>query len=135
PLSGARVTLHEIWRQEWKRTRRAVKALPRDPSDDELHAIRIRVKRARYAAELAAHELGKPGAAFVDAAKDVQDVLGEHQDASVAEERIVAWAVGRPEVADAAGRLVELERGRRAEMRAAWPGAWKALRRAAEPLR
>ncbi len=29
-------------------------ALPADPSDDELHAVRIAAKRARYAAELAA---------------------------------------------------------------------------------
>ncbi len=134
PLSGVELTLREIWRQEWKRTRKAVAALPDHPADDELHAIRIRVKRARYAAELAAHELGKRGDEFVSAAKRVQDVLGEHQDSTVAEERIHAWAQASPGVDDVAGRLVEVERGRRREMRAAWPGAWKSLRKAAERL-
>jgi CHAD domain-containing protein len=134
PLSGVETPLREIWRQEWKRTRKSVAALPDEPADDELHAIRIRVKRARYAAELAAHELGKRGAAFVSAAKDVQDVLGEHQDATVAEERIRAWAAASPGVEEAAERLVELERGRRREMRAAWPAAWKALEKAASRL-
>ena len=36
-------------------------ALGDDPEDDALHASRIAVKRARYAADLAAHELGRPG--------------------------------------------------------------------------
>ena len=42
--------------------RRTFAALGDDPEDDALHASRIAVKRARYAADLAAHELGKPGA-------------------------------------------------------------------------
>lgn len=134
PLSGVEVSLREIWRQEWKRTRKAVSSLPEDPADDELHAIRIRVKRARYAAELAAHELGKRGDAFVRAAKGVQDVLGEHQDSTVAEDRIRAWAERSHGVEEVARRLIEVERGRRGEMRAAWPGSWKALKRAGERM-
>ncbi len=134
PLSGSETTLTEVWARQWKRTRGAVSALPPVPADDELHAVRIAIKRARYAAELAGHELGKKGAAFVDAAKDAQDVLGEHQDAHVAEERIVRWADATPEAAVAAGRLVQLERERRVAMRAAWPGSWLALREAARKL-
>ena len=134
PLSGSETTLTEVWARQWKRTRGAVSALPPVPADDELHAVRIAIKRARYAAELAGHELGKKGAAFVNAAKDAQDVLGEHQDAHVAEERIVRWADATPEAAVAAGRLVQLERERRVAMRAAWPGSWLALREAARKL-
>ena len=131
-LAGGRETpLARIWWREWKRTRAAFEALGEEPPDDELHASRIRVKRARYAAELAAHELGGKGKAFVSAAKSLQDVLGEHQDAVVAEERIRVWAEGRPEAAVAAGRLVQLERDRRVEARAAWPAAWDELRRRA----
>jgi CHAD domain-containing protein len=127
----ARTTLAKIWWREWKRTRAAFEALGEHPTDDELHAARIRVKRARYAAELAGHELGRRGAAFVAAAKELQDVLGEHQDAVVAEERVRAWSEGRPEAALAAGRLVQLERDRRTEARAAWPAAWDRLERRA----
>ena len=43
--------------------RRTFEALGDEPEDDALHAARIRVKRARYAAELAAHELGRRGRA------------------------------------------------------------------------
>ncbi len=132
PLSGGTTTLAEIWLREAKRMRRTFVALGDEPEDDALHASRIAVKRARYAAELAAHELGGPGAAFVARAKELQDVLGDHQDAVVAEARIRAWAAdAAPAGRLAAGRLVQLERGRHAASRAAWPAAWARLDRAA----
>lgn len=132
PLSGETTPLAKIWHREVKRMRRTFAGLGDDPDDDALHASRIAVKRARYAAELAAHELGRPGGAFVSRAKDLQDVLGDHQDAVVAEERIRTWAAtASPDGRMAAGRLVQLERGRRTAARAAWPAAWARLDRAA----
>ena len=132
-LTGESRSLARLWRSEWKRTRKAIERLPRVPSEEALHDVRIRVKRVRYAAELASHELGKDGRRFVEAAQSLQDVLGDHQDASVAEERIRAWAdEGAGGIA--AGRLVEVEQQRKAEARAAWPSAWKKLRRAAKRL-
>lgn len=134
PPAGRSVQpLLEVWRREWRRTRKALAGLDVRSPDAELHAGRIRVKRARYAAELAAHELGKPAARFVGRAKRLQDVLGEHQDACVAEERIAAWAAEGADPAASAG-LLEQERGRKAAARAAWPAAWEALREAAKPL-
>ena len=131
--SDADRTLRAVWKAEWKRTRKAFKRLDENSPDDELHAGRIRVKRARYAAELAAHELGKRSRAFVRSAKDLQDVLGDHQDAVVAEDRIRAWA-GEAAESGAPARLVEAERQRRAAARAAWPANWDALRGAAKRL-
>ena len=135
PRSASIETLAAIWWGEAKRLRRAVDALGDDPSDEDLHAVRIRVKRARYAAELAAHELGRRGTQFVARAKAAQDVLGAHQDAFVAEEEIRAWSSDRPEAETVASRLVELERARRADARAAWPAAWERLARAARRAR
>lgn len=135
PSSSSELTLASIWRAELRRTRKAVDRLPDEPSDDELHATRIRIKRVRYAAELAAAELGKGGAAFVAAAKELQDVLGEHQDAVVIEERLRDLAAALPEAALAAGRQIERERLRRARSRAAWRGAWRALRRAGREVK
>ena len=71
-------SLDEIHAAEHKRLRKAVGALAADSPDEELHAARIRVKRARYAAELQGDE------SYVQAAKRLQDILGEHQDAVVA---------------------------------------------------
>ena len=123
------ISLHDIAAKEFRKLRKAVKALPPDPPDDELHAIRIRGKRARYAAELAEGAVGKPARRFVQDAKRFQDVVGEHQDAVVAEERIrdLLGRTSSPQAHLAAGRLIERERVRRLEARAAFPEAWDAL--------
>ena len=125
----ANATLGELWRDEFRRTRRAFEKLDSKSSDAELHAARIRVKRARYAAELAEKELGRAGERFLDAAKELQDVLGEHQDAVVATERVTAWTAGDPSREAAAVPLLERERERREEARSSWPGAWKSLKK------
>jgi CHAD domain-containing protein len=127
-------SLTSIWRREYRRTRKTMLALGEEPPDDDLHAARIRVKRARYAAELAGAELGKKGAAFVAAAKELQDVLGAHQDAVVGEELLRRLAPKLRRSALAMGRLVDRERARRAEARAEWRDAWKRLDRRAKAL-
>ncbi len=118
-------TLPQIHAAEHKKLRKAVGALGPGSPDDELHEARIKVKRARYAAEL----LGDSG--YVKAAKVLQDVLGEHQDAVVAEERLRALAAKQPAWATAAGRLIERERQRAAQGRAEWGAAWKRLAKTA----
>ncbi len=114
-------TLEEIHAAEHRRLRKAVKALRADSPDEELHQARIKVKRARYAAELSGAD------AYVKAAKVLQDVLGEHQDAVVAEERLRAIAARQPAAAIAAGRLLEHESARAASCRKEWGRAWKRL--------
>jgi len=127
---AAESSLAELWWREFRRCRRAFEGLSRTSKDSELHAARIRVKRARYAAELAAPELGGPGERFVAKAKRLQDVLGEHQDAVVAQARIERWpAEGGSE--RTAEKLRRRERQRREETRAAWPKAWKKVERRA----
>lgn len=123
------VTLHDIAAAEFRKLRKAVRALPADPADGELHAVRIRGKRARYAAELAEGTVGKPARRFVQDAKRFQDVVGEHQDAVVAEHRIRALLDRAPSPLAhlAAGRIIERERERRRDTRAAFPEAWSTL--------
>jgi len=113
--SGTEVTLVSIVRKEAKRLRVEASALPNDPPDVELHALRKRGKRLRYAAELS----GQNG--VVRRAKRFQDVLGVHQDAVTAEERLRSLAAEAPsDQALVAGRLVEGERMRQAEARRRW---------------
>lgn len=124
--SGAEVTLDAVARRELKKLRKVVRALPDEPRDDELHAVRKLGKRARYAAELAGQT------EVIRRAKALQDVLGEHQDAVVAEERLRALAAAAPpDQAFAAGRLVDREQARHADARAAWWAVWRRLERAA----
>ena len=132
PLTGDETSLATIFHREAKRMRKTFEALGDEPEDDALHSSRIAVKRARYAADLAAHELGRAGERFVAVAKQLQDILGDHQDAVVAEARIRDWtAASDPASSFAAGRLVQLERDRMTAARAAWPETWKRLDKAA----
>jgi CHAD domain-containing protein len=125
----ADASLADIAAREFGKLRKAVRALPADPADEELHAVRIRGKRARYAAELAEGTVGKRARRFVSEAKRFQDVIGSHQDAVVAEARVrgLLDRVESPLAHFAAGRLVERQRERRRAARAAFPDAWARL--------
>jgi CHAD domain-containing protein len=127
------VSLEKLAAKEFKRLRKAAEQLEPGSTDDELHRVRILGKRARYAAELAEPEAGKPARRVVARAKSFQDVLGAHQDAIVAEARLRGLLAEQTTsgAAFAAGRLVELERARRRDARAELPNVWRELDREA----
>jgi CHAD domain-containing protein len=107
-----------------------VRALGPRPSDEELHEVRKTVKHARYAAELAERSRGPKATRYIKAAKRLQDVLGEHQDAHVAEATLQELAEGAPaEAAFAAGMLAQRQRERRRHARAEFPAAWQAMKK------
>lgn len=95
--------------------------------DDDWHSVRIRAKRARYAVESVAKLIGGPAAALGESLTEVQELLGEHQDAAIAAE---TWlTIARSDVDDhalavAAGRLVERERASVRRARERFPAAW-----------
>jgi CHAD domain-containing protein len=119
------------WRQLATSGRGRVGAGDLDPvgRDEDWHTVRIRGKRARYAVEAVARLVGGAAAALADALTEVQDVLGEHQDATVAAD---TWlAIARSDVDDhplaiAVGRLVERERAAARRARKRFPAAWAA---------
>ena len=119
--------LSPLVREPWEKLRATVDELPDDPSDEQLHEIRIEAKRCRYAAEAVAPAIGKRARAFANAVADLQDVLGEHQDAVVAEawlREVASTATGRDVFV--AGQLASLERLEIDRTRAAWPEVWRA---------
>jgi|1186.fasta_scaffold04897_2 CHAD domain-containing protein len=127
----ATVALDGIARTEFRRLRAAARRISAASSDHEVHALRIRGKRARYAAELAETAVGKRARRFLKHAKRFQDVVGEHQDAVVAEAHLRELSErGGREAAFAAGRLAEQQRIRRRCARAELEGAWAQLDRA-----
>jgi CHAD domain-containing protein len=121
--------LQPLVRRPLRKLGKPVSALGDPPRDEELHALRIRTKRARYAAEAVAPVLGKPARAVAVAAAKLQDVLGEHQDAVVAERwlREQARASRSVRTAFVAGELAGLERAAAELARGRWRKAWKAL--------
>lgn len=123
--------LPTLARKPWRRLRRDVEALPDDPADEKLHAVRIRAKRSRYAAEAVAPALGKPARRFARAVAALQDVLGDHQDAVVAASwlRHVAVNAANDDEVFVAGVLTGMIRVIEHETREAWPAAWNRARR------
>ncbi len=106
-------TLPALVLRSWKQVKRRADRLQVDDVDDVWHRARILAKRARYAAETAEAALGTQVHAQAKEAKRLQTVLGEHQDAAMAEQTLLDLAVGRP--GDTAfvllcGRLAERER-------------------------
>jgi CHAD domain-containing protein len=112
----------------WQHLEHAVEQAREDASDASLHAVRIRAKRARYAAEAVSPVFGKRAEAFAQAAARLQDVLGDHQDSVVARAWLREAAEGGAD-AFVAGELAAIEAQAAADARAAWPKAWKALSR------
>ncbi len=132
PGDAPQPALVDLVRAEARKLRRAVEKAGDDPPDEVLHALRIRGKRVRYTGELVAPSLrgtpaGKQVKRVLSATTALQEVLGDHQDACVAEQRIRGLLAGldvTPDTVFVAGRLVERETHRAAEKRHEWRGAW-----------
>jgi CHAD domain-containing protein len=80
----AREQLLPLVSRRRRRLTRVVEGLDHTPTVDDLHRVRIQAKRARYAAEAVAPVFGIEAVRFADAAADLQDVLGDLNDAVVA---------------------------------------------------
>jgi CHAD domain-containing protein len=131
PSPNGSVDLDRRAHKEFTRLSKSMQALSGEPTDDEIHRVRILGKRARYAAELTALRPSKAAAQFLRRAKAFQEVTGEHQDAVVAEEKLRALVPKADGPASlAVGRLIERERDRRKSARSQLPDAWKKLERA-----
>jgi len=118
--------LPRLVRKPWKRLQKAASGLDASSPDEELHQVRIRAKQARYAAEAAAAVAGKPAERHAQAIERLQEVLGDHQDAVVAEQ----WLRENSRAgALVAGELLGEQWKDQEATRAAWPAAWKRARR------
>ncbi len=113
----------------WKHLRGSLEGLGEDAPDADLHVARIRTKRARYAAEAVEPVFGKRARDFAREAAALQEVLGEHQDAVVAQAWLRGSAAGGGRRAFVAGELAMLERQAAAAARGRWRGVWKRLAR------
>ena len=129
PVADPWADLEELAAEEWwtleRAHRKLHKTFGKNPPNDELHELRIYGKRARYAAEL----LGGKGSigVFLEALAAFQEVLGDHQDACVLEDRL-RQLVDESQDAKAgiaAGRVIQGCHERRIAARAAYPDAWK----------
>jgi CHAD domain-containing protein len=112
-------------RRPWRRLKRAAKALAKHSPDTQWHAVRIRAKQCRYAAEAVAPVCGPQARRFAAAVAKVQDILGDHQDTIVAEAWLRDTGAALTPACVTAGELITSVRLERARLRSEWPKAWK----------
>ncbi|MGD3107265.1 CHAD domain-containing protein [Streptomyces sp. YGL11-2] len=106
---------------------------PAGPARDEaLHSARKAAKRIRYAAEAAQPALGRPARTFTRRAKQVQQLLGDHQDSVVARaalRELATQARGAGESGFTFGLLYGREEARAADRERELPGLWAKVSR------
>lgn len=129
PVADPWADLRELAADEWwvldKAHRKLHRKFGKNPPNDELHELRIYGKRARYAAELLNDKSSV--SEFLVALAAFQEVLGDHQDACVLEDKLreLVAESGDAQAGIAAGRVIQGCHERRVAARAAYPGAWK----------
>lgn len=74
----------DLIRQRYRRVRKIGDEITPDSPPEDYHTLRKRGKRLRYALEFLSTVYGKPAENLIKALKNLQDVLGDHQDAVVA---------------------------------------------------
>ena len=107
---------------------------PQDPThvDEWYHEIRKAAKRIRYAAESVEPAFGAAATTMAEAAEDLQEVLGEHQDSVVARQALRDLGARMfldGENTFTVGRLHALEQVRGDRAIAEFDAAWHALSR------
>lgn len=129
-----RTAVPPLVRKTWKRLRSAGRALDLDDPDEDYHEVRKRAKRARHGGETAASlldpEASRGARRFVKRTYAVQNILGEHQDATIACREIRRIAAERPVEGAfnlAAGRLLEREEDAASKARKEFFKAWHKL--------
>ena len=125
------LSLQQIAARQFKKLYSQVENLKVKFSDDNLHRARIRVKRVRYAAELAEKTVGGSASRFIREIKKIQDLLGSHQDAVLTEHRLqkLLRSSRSTKAAFAVGQIVERLRVRRKTVRETIPKRWGKLKK------
>lgn len=133
---SAESALPPLFEKAWKRLAKHARTMSTDWTDADYHQLRIRAKRARYAAEAIGPALDSSKAGEAKALgkriADLQTLLGELQDAATSRQEILAAAARHPENGPfnlAAGICHEREVQRAAAARSAVFDAWRELSR------
>jgi len=123
-------TLPDLARKAFRKVRKAVKDLDDSASNAKWHCVRIRTKRARYAAELSESCSGRAATRFIDKIKLIQDQLGDIQDAVIAEDHLRRFTSKTSRhSALLAGQMIERQRQRRRQAKRAFYSTWKQVKK------
>ena len=125
----ARAVAPDLIEERFRALRKAADQIEDDSSAAEYHRVRIRGKRFRYALEFLAELYPGGTRPLIKRVVALQDILGLHQDAEVAIERLrqLAGEHGAglpPDAIFAMGEIAERYRQNAAELRARFPEAY-----------
>ena len=85
----------DLVRKPYRKVRKLGDPLTAESSAEEYHELRKKGKRLRYALEFLSGIYGEQTKEFIKPLKDLQDVLGDHQDAEVATSHLRELSVAR----------------------------------------
>ena len=109
-----------------ERLDKSVNRLGPTPTDVDLHFVRLRAKRARFASEAAIPLVGNPARKLAKSMANVQSVLGTQHDAVVAHHWVRAHALNEePSVNFSAGMVAGLLRNASQQAAREFPAVWK----------
>lgn len=120
-------------RRRFRKLRKSVGELRAKSSMEDYHQVRRRAKQLRYATECGAVMFGKPADEMLKALRRLQDRLGAHQDAYMAQKRLAALAADPasglpPATLFLMGRLAEQNAQVTAHARETVTRSWRKLR-------
>ncbi|HET7737900.1 MAG TPA: CHAD domain-containing protein [Tepidiformaceae bacterium] len=123
----------DLIERRYRRLRKGGDGIRKDSAAAAYHALRIEGKKLRYALEFVGPIYGEQALAFARRVTALQDLLGLHQDADVAQDmlREMAGSAGRrlsPGTVLTMGMIAERYRSHAAELRQGFPGVYRSLR-------
>jgi CHAD domain-containing protein len=129
----AMAVMPERVRQRFRRLRKSVRRLRTKSTMDDYHEVRRRAKQLRYATECGRDLFGRPAEDMLKALRRLQDKLGAHQDAYMAQMRLAALAADPdsglpPATLFLMGRLAEHHDRATAQTRQTLTRSWRKVR-------
>src|ERR671917_52682 len=125
----------DLVRKPYRKVRKLGDPLGEASSAEEYHELRKKGKRLRYALEFLSDIYGDPTKDLIKALKELQDVLGDHQDAEVAVAHLRELAVSKgrspklsPETIFVMGGIAHRYKVQARELRSEFPGAYSKVR-------
>jgi CHAD domain-containing protein len=129
----AMVVMPERVRRRFRKLRKSVRKLRPKSSMEDYHLVRRRAKQLRYATECGAVMFGRPADDMLKALRRMQDKLGAHQDACMAQSRLATIAADPasalpPTTLFLMGRLAEHYGQVTGETRSTLARSWRKVR-------
>jgi len=126
---AANEALPAMVQRAWHDLRGAARTARKQPTEVNLHALRIRLKDLRYGCETVALVEGGPAKKTAKAAERLQTKLGDVHDARFCVDWLRAVGNERPELAEPVEALVSVEREAAADARKGWKRELKEVER------